>query len=880
MCAGSALECNDSNACTKDSCTASKGCQNVATADTCNDGNACTLLDVCSGGACKGGNALNCDDNNPCTTDSCDPKSGCKALANTASCSDGNACTSGDVCVGGACKGKAVVCNDNNPCTDDSCGPTGCEHPANFQNCDDGNICTVSDFCVGGTCAGEAKSCDDFNPCTNDSCDKVKGCMNLNAVGGSCNDGDACTSQDICGSGVCKGSAITCNDANVCTNDSCDKTFGCTHDANTAGCDDGNICTEGDVCASKACGAGPKVKGCDDKNPCTFDSCDKAKGCTYLTGAQKCDDGNPCTTDSCDAGTGACKHEKKANCCTVASECDDGKPCSKEGCMADGTCKVVSDACCVDGAQCNDGQLCTTDTCVGGVCKSADAVPCPGLVTQTWDFEDGSPQFWTLSAPNATYGIGWSVLGIKGTSGEKSLFLGTPGGAPFANVSGTTNLWTAESPEVSLPAGRAYKVEVVWRIDVKATTSTYNRMDLKTVYSTTSALKATKLYSQAGWQTETFNIDELSGAKFKLRLEARLGALSSSTTKASGTGFYLDSVKIMDGGPAKSCKVNLDCGNPASCASGTCNAGVCSYEAKCCTLSTECNDGKPCTTDLCSSGLCLHSPKAGCCSSSAQCDDGKPCTLDSCNNPAAAGGGTCSSEPGYGCCASASDCKATSSPCFAASCNAGLCSYAQTCCAANSECNDNDAVCTSDACVNGKCVFTPTNAQGCCTPKVHEETFETSPAAGWTFENSAGPTKGWQVWTDALYPTSGKGALYYGDPLTKNYEFSGSNFGTATFKTTLPAAKSLTLAMSIRMDTEVSASYDNLVISKVVGGVKTTLWSKTGDVAAKHFVVTIDLSSEAGKAIDIQLTFSTGDGVANATAGVHIDDFKITRSCP
>jgi hypothetical protein len=97
---------------------------------SCDDGNACTTNDTCSGGTCMGGSALNCDDLNVCTDDSCVPATGCVHAPNTGSCSDGNACTTGDHCSSGSCiSGGPTTCDDGNDCTADSCIPaTGCQH--------------------------------------------------------------------------------------------------------------------------------------------------------------------------------------------------------------------------------------------------------------------------------------------------------------------------------------------------------------------------------------------------------------------------------------------------------------------------------------------------------------------------------------------------------------------------------------------------------------------------------------------------------------------------------------------------------------------------------------------------------------------------------
>src|SRR6185436_8263488 len=68
----------------------------------------------------------NCNDNNPCTNDSCVPGTGCVNANNTSACTDNNPCTLGDTCSGGACvPGSAPmpapvqVCNNNQLFTPD-----------------------------------------------------------------------------------------------------------------------------------------------------------------------------------------------------------------------------------------------------------------------------------------------------------------------------------------------------------------------------------------------------------------------------------------------------------------------------------------------------------------------------------------------------------------------------------------------------------------------------------------------------------------------------------------------------------------------------------------------------------------------------------------
>ena len=111
-----------------------------------------------------------CDDGNVCTDDACDVQSGqCIGTPNLADCDDGLACTTRDECRDGVCHGADPddgLCADGNECTDDICNPAvGCEQIANAGPCDDGAACTLDDVCAGGSCVGrdncpEGESCD------------------------------------------------------------------------------------------------------------------------------------------------------------------------------------------------------------------------------------------------------------------------------------------------------------------------------------------------------------------------------------------------------------------------------------------------------------------------------------------------------------------------------------------------------------------------------------------------------------------------------------------------------------------------------------------------------------------------------------------------
>jgi len=123
-----------------------------------------------------------------------------------------------------------------------------------------------------------ASQCDDANPCTDDTCDAISGCINTpNLL--PCDDGNPCTTSDTCSGGQCVGQIpLECDDANPCTDDSCLADGSCVNTANSSPCDDGKLCTTIDACVAGVC-VGQTPINCDDGNPCTQDSCDDISGC-------------------------------------------------------------------------------------------------------------------------------------------------------------------------------------------------------------------------------------------------------------------------------------------------------------------------------------------------------------------------------------------------------------------------------------------------------------------------------------------------------------------------------------------------------------------------------------------------------------------------
>jgi MYXO-CTERM domain-containing protein len=105
---------------------------------------------------CQGGTPINCNDDNPCTADDCDPETGCtRTPANEGdTCNDGNPCTTDDACSDGECVGEPVEC-----VAIDDCHEAGsCD--AESGTCDDprkpnGSECGRTGMCQSGRCEGD-----------------------------------------------------------------------------------------------------------------------------------------------------------------------------------------------------------------------------------------------------------------------------------------------------------------------------------------------------------------------------------------------------------------------------------------------------------------------------------------------------------------------------------------------------------------------------------------------------------------------------------------------------------------------------------------------------------------------------------------------------
>jgi hypothetical protein len=202
-----------------------------------------------------------------CTSIFCDAASGTcydGPLPDGTSCQPQDACKIDGACTAGLCDGSAIDCDDDDPCTEDTCDPvTGCSYGEVHPDCGDlecgENACGY--FC--GTCPDKTTCeegiciptypCADFEQpgCTQDGCDEGFTCdTSVGCVPSACScdpeTGDTICTAD-CGGGTCvPDGGDPCADF---------KQPGCID----AGCDDGFVCGPSIGCVPSACSCDPET---------------------------------------------------------------------------------------------------------------------------------------------------------------------------------------------------------------------------------------------------------------------------------------------------------------------------------------------------------------------------------------------------------------------------------------------------------------------------------------------------------------------------------------------------------------------------------------------------------------------------------------------
>ncbi len=347
--------CDDGQACTANDTCAKGTCSGSVQLCPCTLGDdaACVAklgldpADKCAGTAvCVGkpggmttcelqaGSAVVCPGTgDPCLVASCDPKTGgCVTKpaetgpGKVVPCDDGDPCTGNDLCTKGSCAGAVALCQ--------------CSPATVAKDCPAGDGCATVATCVDKVCGfGFAPP-----PCKTD--------------------GDTACLVNACSPGT--GGAATCKltpveqTKLVChSGGSCRRVVGAS--AGTVFCDDGSACTVNDICKGGTCTSlgvcACKVDADCAKaggKPCVAKATCKDGACAVSGAvATTCPPSGPCQLGACDVKTGQCTSKPGPE----GLPCADGTLCINTGTCKGGSCAVVAPL------GCSDGDVCTVNTC-------------------------------------------------------------------------------------------------------------------------------------------------------------------------------------------------------------------------------------------------------------------------------------------------------------------------------------------------------------------------------------------------------------------------------------------------------------------------------------------------------------------------------------
>ena len=386
-----------------------------------------TTPGICSNGNCTYSPLeISCDDNDACTTDSCE-KEDCSNVPKICALTHANANCSNNICVIASCEVGYNDCNNNPTDGCETIGPCGgcpecttlsgtnCVKAQNMTVCSSDNKPCTNDFCNEGVCQHVAINCNSQKPnecqdattlkiwdpqgvCSNGSCvfndytlqNCNYGCLDDKCNGDPCN-GVSCNSPPapycnnsnvskviynspgVCSWGICNYNSyneISCIDSSNCTDDYC-VGGDCINPQKT------------NTCGSKQCGW--SSDGCFSCGTCQQGECDANGQCVV----KEC---NPGDTDwqMCDPTPGQfdyCFFEQT-------------KTCNAQG-------KWNSWGVCQGDQYWYPYEYSTETSCGNTICITINDIDANGNVTGYIDRKDGAK--W------GDYYIEWSIKDDKGT---------------------------------------------------------------------------------------------------------------------------------------------------------------------------------------------------------------------------------------------------------------------------------------------------------------------------------------------------------------------------------------------------------------------------------------------------------------------------------
>ncbi|MGF1507929.1 MAG: hypothetical protein ACFB9M_00350 [Myxococcota bacterium] len=363
-----------------------------------------------------------CDDNNPCTEESC----------------NGDRCVVSLVPAGAACgNSSSGLCDEPDTCN--GFGSCQANNRPNTEECRPSEgTCDIAEFCDGmGSCpedgfAEAGTSCGDPTDTTcnaADTCDGSGACLaNLEPVTTVCRASQGeCDEEEFCdGAGVCpedalaaEGTACGSQDSGPCDEpDSCDGAGTCLTNnepdtmvcrASTGECDAAEFCSAGVCPADTVADAGTPCGDATDTVCNAADTCDGGGVCqpnllTTMTlcrasagdcdVAEFCDGAGSCPADAVAAAGTTCGDASSGPCdaadtCDATGTCQANNAPSTEECRAStGECDIAefcdglgscpADVFAAEGATCGDGTdtVCdAADTCDGSGTCAANVLP-------------------------------------------------------------------------------------------------------------------------------------------------------------------------------------------------------------------------------------------------------------------------------------------------------------------------------------------------------------------------------------------------------------------------------------------------------------------------------------------------------------------------